>query len=394
MDEDPWSRRRLLGALGTVLAGAGAGCTIGSPGTSTETTPDTPGAGTASPASNSETGGGRAGSIEPDGQTGTRELRDETAEPTSEVTDVYRQVVDSVAAVRADSPGGRAARGTAWVFDEGILVTNEHVVSGADSVSVFFEATGWLEARLLGTDIYSDLAVIETDGMPESARPLDLAERDPPIGTQVVAVGNPFGLTGSISTGVVSGRNRALPAPNGFSIPDAVQTDAPVNPGNSGGPLVDMDGTVVGVINSGGGDNIGFAISAAMVRRVVPALRSTGNYDHSYMGVSIQEVTPGLATANDLPVARGLYVHEVIEGGPSDGVFRGTTGTERVDGREVRTGGDVIVRMGRTEIHGQQTLSTFLALETSPGDTVEVTILRDGDRERVLLRLGARPDPE
>jgi len=394
MDEDPWSRRRLLGALGTALAGAGAGCTIGSPGTSTETPAGTPTTGSATPASGSETGGSSAGSIDPDGETGTRELRDETAESTSEVTDVYRQVVDSVAAVRADSPGDRAARGTAWVFDEGVLVTNEHVVSGAASVSVWFEATGWLEASVVGTDVYSDLAVVETDGMPDSARPLPLAEREPPIGTQVIAVGNPFGLTGSISTGVVSGRNRALPAPNGFSIPDAVQTDAPVNPGNSGGPLVDLDGTVVGVVNSGGGDNIGFAISAAMVRRVIPALRSTGNYDHPYMGVRIREVTPRLAAANDLPVAKGLYVDDVIEGGPSDGVLRGTTGTELVDGQQVQTGGDVILRMGRTGINTQQTLSTFLALETGPGDTVEVTILRDGEREQALLQLGTRPDPE
>jgi Trypsin-like serine proteases, typically periplasmic, contain C-terminal PDZ domain len=321
-------------------------------------------------------------------------LRDETAEATSRVTDVYRQVVDSVAAVRANSPGERAARGTAWVYDEGTLVTNEHVVSGAESVSVWFEAAGWLEADVAGTDIYSDLAVLETDGMPESARPLDLAGVEPPIGTQVVAVGNPFGLTGSISTGVVSGRNRALTGQNGFSIPDAVQTDAPVNPGNSGGPLVDTDGTVVGVVNSGGGDNIGFAISAAMVRRVVPAPPSTGNYDHSYMGISIREVSPKLAAANDLPVAQGLYVGEVIEGGPSDGVLRGTTDTELVDGQQVPTGGDVIARMGRTDIRTQQTLSTFLALETSPGDTIELTILRDGDREQVLLRLGSRPDPE
>lgn len=394
MNDDPWSRRRLLGAVGSVLMGASAGCTISSPGRSTQTPSATPGGGTANPESGSDTGGRTVNSVEPDAETGNRELRDETAEATSEVTEVYRDVVESVAAVRADSPGERAASGTAWVYDDGTLVTNEHVVSGAESVSVWFEATGWLEARVVGTDVYSDLAVVEADEMPESARPLRLSQREPPIGTQVVAVGNPFGLTGSISTGVVSGRNRALPAPNGFSIPDAVQTDAPVNPGNSGGPLVSMDGTVVGVINSGGGDNIGFAISAAMVRRVVPAIRSTGNYDHTYMGVSIQEVTPRLATANDLQIARGLYVHEVIDGGPADGVLQGTTGIEQIEGQEVRTGGDVLVEMGQTDISTQQTLSTFLALETSPGDTVEVTVLRDGRREQLLLELGTRPDPE
>ncbi len=391
MEEPTASRRRLLAALGTALAGASAGCTIGTPETSGESTP--------SPEEPSPTPGGSGGatdqadvSAEPDAETGTRALDDETSELTTRTSRAYRQVVDSVAAVRIDR-GADSARGTAWVYDENHLVTNEHVVSGGGAVSVWFDEVGWREARVVGTDVYSDLAVLAVDRMPDSATPLALVDRDPPIGAEVVAVGNPFGLTGSISTGVVSGRNRALPAPNGFSIPDAVQTDAPVNPGNSGGPLVDMDGNVVGVINSGGGDNIGFAISAAMVRRVVPALVESGNYDHPYMGVSIREVTPRLAEANDLSVPWGLYVDEVIDGGPSDGILRGSSGSERVDGQQAETGGDVIVRLGRTDIRNSQTLSTFLALETSPGDTVEVTVLRDGERESLPLTLGARPDP-
>ncbi len=392
MDRQRWSRRRLLAAIGTGLVGAGAGCTIATPDSTGEPTPRAENT-TASPAASEASTASANRAVDPDAETGARELDDETAEPTSRVTAVYRDVVPSVVAVRVDGKAGNA-RGTAWVYDADHLVTNEHVVSDAGSVSVWFDEGGWRGARVVGTDVYSDLAVLEVAEMPAEATPLPLAEQEPPIGSRVVAVGNPFGLTGSISSGVVSGRNRALPAANGFSIPDAIQTDAPVNPGNSGGPLVDMDGNVAGVVNSGGGDNIGFAISAAMIRRVVPALIGTGNYDHPYMGVRIREVTPKLAEANDLDRSWGLYVDEAVEGSPADGVLQGSTGASQVGGDQVPTGGDVIVRLGRTDIRTSATLSTFLALETDPGDTVEVTVLRDGERESVLLRLGTRPDPE
>jgi serine protease Do len=384
MEAEPWSRRRMLAALGTALAGGVAGCSVTSPDPPEESTPQT--------ATESSAGSQPAPDAAPDSETGTRQLDDEPSSATSTSSEVYRQVVDSVVAVRVSQADG-SARGTAWVYDDTHIVTNEHVVSDAQSVSVWFDGGGWHEARVVGTDVYSDLAVLEIDDIPAEATPLSLVDRDPAIGTEVLAIGNPFGLSGSISVGVVSGRNRALPAPNGFSIPDAVQTDAAVNPGNSGGPLVDLDGNVVGVINSGGGDNIGFAISAAMVERVVPSLIRTGSYDHSYMGINIREMTPALAEANDLSNSWGIYVHDVVDGGPASGVLRGTTDSEFVNGEQIETGGDVIVQLDQTDIRARQTLSTFLALETSPGDTVEVTVIRDGSRETVLLRLGSRPDP-
>jgi len=383
MEDQPWSRRRVLGTVGAALAGGLAGCSIGSSPAPSEDTPADGGTGPSEsiPAE-----------VTPDAQTGQRQLDDETSSAESPFSRVYQNVSDSVVAVRVETAGGSAS-GTAWVYDEDHLVTNEHVVSDATSVSVWFAEEGWHNATVVGTDVYSDLAVLAVDDIPESAQPLELVDRDPPIGAEVAAIGNPFGLSGSLSAGVVSGRNRSLPAPNGFSIPDAVQTDAPVNPGNSGGPLVDLDGEVVGVINSGGGDNIGFAISAAMVRRVVPTLISGREYEHSYMGVNLRELTPSLLAANDPGVDQGLYVHNVVEGGPSEGILQGTTGSEFVDGQSVTTGGDVIVRLGRTRIRTTQTLSTFLALETSPGDTVAVEVIRDGRRQTVNLTLGSRPPP-
>jgi S1-C subfamily serine protease len=308
-------------------------------------------------------------------------------------TEVYRSVVDSVAEVQVVREEGRS-RGTGWLDDEGYVVTNEHVVGDGTTVYARFPEGGWVPASVIGTDVWSDLAVLAVDETPASATPLALATADPAIGTEVVAIGNPFGFSGSVTAGIVSGVNRTLPAPRGFSIPDAIQTDAPLNPGNSGGPLVDLDGTVVGVANSGGGDNVGFAISAALTRRVVPELVADGDYDHSYMGIRLQPVGPLVAKANDLDPATGVYVTEVRDGGPSDGVLRGSTGETRVDGVEgVPLGGDVVVGMGGQPIPEPQTLSSYLALETSPGDTVAVDILRDGAEREVELTLGSRPDP-
>jgi len=373
MANDQWSRRRLLGALASGAAAGLAGCSFGAP-------------------SNPEpsSSGGSAGSI--DGQ--FESYAAQTGSPGgSPYAQVYRQVADSVTAVRVRQEFGNTARGTAWVYDAQHLVTNEHVVSGAADVSVWFDGSGWQSGEVVATDVYSDLAVVRVDDRPEGARAIPLVQSEPPVGTEVVAVGNPFGLSGSVSAGIISGQDRTLPAANGFSIPDAVQTDAAVNPGNSGGPLVTLDGRVVGVVNSGGGDNIGFGISAAMVNRVVPALIQEGEYNHSYMGVRLTSVTPPVVEANDLPISWGVYISQVVDGGPSDGVLQGSTGQETVAGQSIGTGGDVVYRMGDADIPTQQALSSYLALETSPGDTIDVEVIRDGSRETVQLTVGERPEP-
>ncbi|MEF8775048.1 MAG: trypsin-like peptidase domain-containing protein [Haloarculaceae archaeon] len=364
MSKDRLTRRGLLTAAGSALAAGVAGCAT-----------DAPSNPTSSPPSPSSEDGAAAGTVEG-----------------SAYTKIYREVVESVAAVRVQGADSTSA-GTAWLYDDRHLVTNEHVVEGAETISLWFREAGWREARVVATDVYSDLAVLRPDTIPEAATPIPLVTREPPVGTRVLAIGNPFGFSGSVTAGIVSGVDRTLPAPSGFSIADAVQTDAAVNPGNSGGPLVTLDGDVVGVINSGGGDNIGFAISAALVRRVVPSLLGTGDYDHSYMGVRLGDVTPPIVRANDLGVSRGVYVDEVVTGSPSEGVFEGSSGSRMVKGREIAVGGDVILRMEETPIPNRQALSTVLALQTSPGDTVDVGIVRDGQRRTVELTLGERPSP-
>lgn len=305
---------------------------------------------------------------------------------------VYRQVSPSVAQVQVTASGG-AGLGSATIYDDRHLVTNQHVVQNGTEVSVVYPGGNYTTASVKGADAYSDLAVLGVEGHPDGAAPLEFATGDPPIGTEVVVIGAPFGLEGSISEGVVSGIDRSLPAPNDFRIPDAIQTDAAANPGNSGGPLVALDGTPIGIVNSGAGNNITFAISGALAARVVPALIERGSYDHAYMGVAIRNLSPALARANNHPTLRGVYVHRVLQDGPATGVLQGSDGSTRALGRRVPTGGDVIVALDGNSTHDSGQLGTHLALQKAPGDTVRVTVVRDGSRETVRMELGTRPPP-
>ncbi|WP_255151247.1 S1C family serine protease [Halorarius halobius] len=309
--------------------------------------------------------------------------------PESVFTQVYREVIDSVVQIETD-----ASAGTAFVFDDGHVVTNAHVVGDAEAADVRFRDGTWRAATVAGTDAYSDLAAVAVDDRPDAATPLPLQSPDPVVGQEVVAIGNPFGLSGSLTTGVVSGVNRSIPSPAGFRIPDSVQTDAAVNPGNSGGPLVSLEGEVVAVINSGGGDNVAFGISAPLTRRVVPALIADGEYDHSYVGVGLRPVTPEVAEANGLAEPVGIIVTEVFPGTPAAGVLEGSDETAVVDGIEVPVGGDVVVAIDDVRILTAEDLGSYLALHTSPGQTVRLTVVRDGTERTVPLELGERPPPE
>jgi len=334
-----------------------------------------------------------------DGPTPAAERGSPEGTPTSapsRYTRVYRNTVDSVVLIRAFTAFG-AGSGSGFAYSsDGFVVTNQHVVENATKLEVRYSQGDWRTAEVVGTDYYSDLAVLRVEDPPEYVDPLPLVETEPPIGTEIVAIGNPFGLEKSISAGIVTGTNRSIEVNNqrqgGFSIPDAVQTDAALNPGNSGGPLLTLDGRVVGVVRSGGGDNVGFGISAALTRRVADSLIGDGDYEHSYMGVSLTSVSPTIAEANDLEEVRGVIIVQVLDGGPSEGVLEGST-PEEIDDVPVPVGGDVVVAMDGTRIDTRNELSTFLALETSPGDTISVTVIRNDERQEVDLALGDRPEP-
>ena len=308
-------------------------------------------------------------------------------------TELYRDTIDSVVMLRVSTDTG-AVGGSGFVYDgRGHVVTNEHVVAGADMVEVRFHDGEWRTGRVVGTDVYSDLAVVHIADPPDEAEPLPIADSTPRPGERVVALGSPFGLEGSITSGIVSGVNRSMRTENGFSIPDTVQTDAAINPGNSGGPLVSTSGAVVGVNRARGGENVGFAISAAIVERVVPALVREGRFEHPFMGVLTLEVTPTVAEANGLSEPTGLLVVETPSGGPADGVLQPARSETTINGQTFPTDGDVIVAVDGRPIADHQALSRFLVLQTRPGDTLDVTVLRNGSRRTVSFELGTRPSP-
>ena len=315
----------------------------------------------------------------------------------STYTDVYESVIDAVAQVRAvgvENAYGEegTGQGSGFVYDDSHVVTNEHVVAGADDIDLQYINGDWTDTRVVGTDFYSDLAVLEVAHVPDAAAPIELAAEHPVVGQEVLAIGNPYGFEGSMSKGIVSGVNRTIDTVDrDFSVSNVIQTDAAVNPGNSGGPLVDLEGDAVGVITAGGGDNIGFAIPAAMASRVVPDLIETGSYDHPYMGIRLATVDRYIAEANGLNEATGIIVTEVFADGPAADVLRAATPRPR---DSIPVGGDVIYAIDGEPIPDRHALSRYLALRTSPGETIEIDCWRDGRETTVSLTLGARPPAE
>jgi S1-C subfamily serine protease len=320
----------------------------------------------------------------------------------------------------------------------GYVVTNEHVVSGVTDVELRFADGQWRTGRVIGRDGYTDLAVVRVPGFPAGIRPLPVAAENPTPGRPVAALGNPLGLDGSVTAGIVSGANRSMPTSGGFAVPDVVQTDAPINPGNSGGPLVavaagsgtagadgdrdaGMDGEgnesgngdadvtedghgnanvatpsyeVVGVNRARQGDNIGFAISPTIVTRVVPSLIDEGRYRHSYLRTRTLDVTPTVAEANGLDEPRGVLVVDVATGPAAGDRLHRSTGTRTVRGQRVPTGGDVIVGLNGRELRSHEELMRYLITETRPREPVEVDVIRDGEPRMLSVVLGERPDPD
>lgn len=311
---------------------------------------------------------------------------------------LYEDAIGSVVQVsRAEGEGSGFVYRTADGNGTSYVLTNQHVVGDAGAVTVRFKEGEYGTGSVVGRDAYADLAVVRVDGTPAYADPLPIAGSVPRPGRGVAAIGSPFGLAGTVTHGIVSGVNRSMPTDSGFAVPDVVQTDAPINPGNSGGPLLACDGTVVGVNTAGVqaavGENVGFAISAPLIRRVAPALIDAGEVDWPYLGVRSVDATPAVAEANGLAIARGVVVAETIEGGPAAGVLQPSGEVQTVRGQPVPTGGDVIVGIDGRRVDTGEDLSSYLATESAPGDVVSLSVIRDGDRQQVNVTLGERPAP-
>jgi S1-C subfamily serine protease len=288
---------------------------------------------------------------------------------------------------------------------EGHIVTNYHVVDQAERVNVTFSDGLTLKAEIVGTDPDSDLAVIRVDSLPQGIEPLDLADSSElRVGESVIAIGNPFGLEGTMTTGIVSALGRSLPsqartADGGrFNIPNVIQTDAAINPGNSGGPLLDYTGRVIGVNTAIESpvrqfSGIGYAVPSDIIAKIVPALIDDGRYPHPWMGISGRTLTPGIREAMDLEDTQiGILVISVAEDGPSDEA--GLIGSEeevRIDGIPTLVGGDVIVGIDNQEIREFDDLLSYLVENTVVGQDITLTILRDGETLELEVTLGERP---
>ncbi len=312
------------------------------------------------------------------------------------LVELYEQVSPGVVAIRILSQQG-GGLGSGFVIDsEGHIATNYHVVEGASELEIAFSDGRKVRGTVIGTDLDSDLAILKVDLPPEQLHPLPLGASDSTrVGQVVVAIGNPFGLSGTMTVGIVSAKGRVLESLNAspggrpFSAGDIIQTDAAINPGNSGGPLLNLEGEVIGINRAirtenftAGGDpvntGIGFAISVDILKRVAPSLIENGSYEYPYLGVSsLSEITLFDQEQFGLPQATGALITEVTAGGPADrgGIQVGDLITA-VDGREVLVFGDLL---------------GYLLTSRAPGEEVSLSLLRNGEPLTLTVVLGTRP---
>ena len=301
----------------------------------------------------------------------------------------------------------QSALGSGFIWDaSGDIVTNNHVVKGADKIEVTFSDGTVLPATLVGADPDSDLAVIHVDASAALLQPVQMGDsRNARVGQLAIAIGNPFGLEGTMTTGIISALGRSLPADEtlaqSYTIPDVIQTDAPINPGNSGGVLVDSDGMVIGVTAAiespiGANAGIGFAIPSDIVNRVVPALIKDGEFVHSWLGISGISLFPDIATAMALDANQhGALVEEVLDNSPAKKAgLKGSTDMTTVNNQSINIGGDVITAIDMQPVHTMDDLIAYLVSSTEVGQTVSLDILRGGKQISVEVTLAERPSPE
>ncbi len=313
------------------------------------------------------------------------------------VGEIYERDAAGVAFVRATTAQGGATGSGFVIDDEGHILTNAHVVEGAKDITVEVGEDGeQRKAELVGADPSSDVALLDVDES-DDLTALELGDSGgAEVGDPVVAIGNPFGLDRTVTSGIVSAKQRQIQAPNGFSISDVIQTDAAVNPGNSGGPLLDSGGRVIGINSqiastSGANDGVAFAVPIATAKDVADQLLDDGSVERAYLGITGGDVTPEAAQALDLDVDAGAIVEQVFQGGPADDAgLRGSDGQANVGGQAIPSGGDVITDLNGEPIEGME--DVINAVNTGkPGDELQLTVVRDGGTEQVTVTLGERP---
>jgi len=309
--------------------------------------------------------------------------------------------VVKIQVVRSNTPGDVGSVGSGFVYDNlGHIITNAHVVDGATKATVTFLDGSQYDAEIIGKDKFTDIAVIKVSEKPRLLHPLQIGDSSQlRVGEQVAAIGNPFGLSGSMTSGIVSQMGRLLPSQDsGFSIPDVIQTDAAINPGNSGGPLLHLRGEVVGIntaIQSSSGEfsGVGFAIPSNTAIKIVPSLIEDGEYHHPWIGISGRDIDPDLARVLELKDAKGFLIITVVDGSPADKAgLKGMTATQVIDGKEYPADGDIIISVDDKEVRKISDILIHLQREKSVGDTMVLGVLRDGEFMHISLELVERPD--
>jgi S1-C subfamily serine protease len=302
------------------------------------------------------------------------------------LVELYEDVRESIVLVQGIiSEGG--VQGSGFVYSyltRNIVITNYHVVHDTSSLSVTFSNGNGYEATVIGTDPYVDLAVLSVNALDVEFKPIEIVSSSSlRVGEMAIAIGNPFGLVGSLTTGVVSALGRTLTEEyaGGFSIPNIIQTSTPINPGNSGGPLLNAVGKVIGITTAIAEESqgLGFAIPSDTILREIPALINTGTYDgHSYLGVSGQDMSYNLAQEIGSSITYGWRLQSITPGGPSEGVLKNN---------------DIIIELNRTKIRNNDELASYLSDKTLPGETLILTLIRDDSTTELTVILGTRPPP-
>ena len=299
-------------------------------------------------------------------------------------------------------PQDDVALASGFVYDQdGHIITNNHVITDPNSVEVTFVDGDSYSAKVIGKDPYSDIAVLQItdDGFQKHIPPLKAANSSAlQVGEQVIAIGNPFGLSGTLTSGVVSQMGRVLPNDiTGYSISNIIQTDAAINPGNSGGPLLNNKGELVGMntaifSNTGVYSGVGFAIPSNMVQKVASSLLKNGSYEHPYMGISGITLSPEISNVTHMNDTKGILVVDITADSPADKAgLRGGDVLTSVDGHDIRLGGDVIVAVDNQSVRAMEDLLSYLEEQKVVGDNIDLSVVRDGKTQHIDMILAARP---
>jgi len=315
------------------------------------------------------------------------------------LVDIFEKSEESVVQVNVLRGGSDGGMGSGFVYsEEGYIITNQHVVRDAKKVTVTFLDGEAYIGDVIGTDPDLDIAVVKVSPSNTYLQPITIGDSSKlKVGEKIVAIGNPFGLSGSMTSGIVSQIGRLLPQESGYSIPDVIQTDAAINPGNSGGPLINMKGEVIGIntaIQSITGEfsGIGFAVPSNTVKKIVPVLIEDGEFKHPWMGISGRDVDPELADFRELKSSKGFLVISVIEGSPAEQAgLIGVTETKEIDGRELAVDGDIVLSIDGKTVRKISDILIHLQREKSIGDEMVLSVNRNGEILELTMILEERP---